>query len=359
MWDTPASAQSEDRKPELDGLRGFVVLLIVFHHYVNYPLKPADGTVIYYAMIPLRLAWTGVDLFFVLSGFLVGGMLISNRDSTAFFRTFYLRRAYRILPLYLVLLTASYFLFPRVMGVGRPPLLPYLTFTQNFWMALSGTFGVITLAVTWSLAIEEQFYLVSPVVVRSIDPGRLWMVIGGCIAAAPLIRVVLRFTVPNGHFMSYVLLFTRMDGLMVGVLIAWLLKRGFAPAKHVLYRTWVTLGVVMLLIAWFERSLNPLVRILSYDVFALFYGATLLIVLRGGLKIVRMKALAYVGVVSYGIYLFHYPVHRLVRGVAARVGGMSFLLTTLTAFVITFVLAVVSWEFFEKRFVRLAHRQRY
>src|SRR5258708_5235695 len=94
----------DGRRAELDGLRGLAILLVMYQHYVNGPIKPAVGSLLDYVLLPGRLAWTGVDLFFLLSGYLIGGLLLQNRDSLTYFKTFYVRRAYRILPLYLVCL---------------------------------------------------------------------------------------------------------------------------------------------------------------------------------------------------------------------------------------------------------------
>jgi peptidoglycan/LPS O-acetylase OafA/YrhL len=347
------------RRPELDGLRGVAILLIVFHHYVNGPLKPASGSVLYYLMMPARLAWTGVDLFFVLSGYLVGGILIANRASPAFFRTFYVRRACRILPLYVTILILFYLLDGPVWDVPRPPLPLYLTFTQNFWMAAAGNFGVMTLAVTWSLAIEEQFYLTVPFVVRHVDARRLGWVIVGCMVAAPILRFVLFLTLDNGYFASHVLFFTRMDTLMVGVFIAWLQRRGATIPKSVLYGAWAALNLAMLFLAWKERSSNVLIRIFCYDVFAVYYGVTLLLILQGEFRFLRVKPLAYLGVISYGMYLLHQPLNRLMHRGVVGLSGLGDVAITLTALGVVLVLASLCWELLEKRFITLGHRQRY
>jgi peptidoglycan/LPS O-acetylase OafA/YrhL len=141
-----------------------------------------------------QLSWSGVDLFFVLSGFLIGGILLDARSSPRYFQTFYLRRAYRILPLYFLVIGLS--LLPHLLAqfsVARAahttplplPWLSYATFTQNFWMAYLGVFGPSGMGITWSLAIEEQFYLSIPLLIRNVRPRNLMIVLLMVIPARP------------------------------------------------------------------------------------------------------------------------------------------------------------------------------
>ena len=129
-------------------------------------------------------AWRGAELslFFVLSGFLIGGILLDATGSTRYFRTFYARRAFRILPLYgLVtgLFLASHFplicsLLQHECSASEIPLASYPTFTQNFWIAYLGTWGLNSgEVVTWSLAVEEQFYLTIPIIIRKLTDRTL------------------------------------------------------------------------------------------------------------------------------------------------------------------------------------------
>ena len=105
-----------------------------------------------------------MDLFFVLSGFLIGGILLDTRDSPNYFRTFYARRFFRIVPLYVAVLCIA--LAANHGKIDEQiPTVTYFLFLQNFWMALHGTFGYL-LSPTWSLAVEEQFYLTLPGIVR-------------------------------------------------------------------------------------------------------------------------------------------------------------------------------------------------
>jgi peptidoglycan/LPS O-acetylase OafA/YrhL len=181
------------RIPELDGIRGTAIALVLFHHLFIFPLVP--GSFLSRFVIPLRLSWTGVDLFFVLSGFLIGGILLDARKAPNYFQVFYSRRFFRILPIYAAMLLIIPAL-AMVAGVlhlenyrwlgGNPlPWYSYWTFTQNFWMARTNVSGLMILVITWSLAIEEQFYLTLPVLIRFLNKKSLMAVVVSGILLAP------------------------------------------------------------------------------------------------------------------------------------------------------------------------------
>jgi peptidoglycan/LPS O-acetylase OafA/YrhL len=167
-----------DRIPGLDGVRGFAIILVLLWHYVAMPLTHQPGGGLNFVRQILGVCWSGVDLFFVLSGFLLGGILIENRNSPNYFRTFYLRRASRIFPLYyawlFAVVCAGYFLgsgklFPVFAGFGS--FWPFFTYTQNITQVLvPNTEGGAVLGVTWSLAVEEQFYLILPFIIYFVTP---------------------------------------------------------------------------------------------------------------------------------------------------------------------------------------------
>src|SRR5208337_4752254 len=134
-------ASSSKRIPELDGLRGLAILLVILCHYFSGDQSAGFGFFAHYFLRALAFGWSGVDLFFVLSGFLIGGILLESRNSPSYFRTFYLRRIHRIVPIYycwiliyLLGFGAVYFFKPNT-GVQAEDLrsLPlYFVFLQNF-----------------------------------------------------------------------------------------------------------------------------------------------------------------------------------------------------------------------------------
>jgi peptidoglycan/LPS O-acetylase OafA/YrhL len=157
------------RIAELDGLRAAAILMVVAWHYLGTG-DPQTWPI-------FIVGRTGVDLFFVLSGYLITGILLANRDSPNYFSALYGRRSFRILPIYFVMV--AIYLVGRKLGGSAPMLfdgpLPWWTYVvglQNVWMTIYQNYGAAWLGATWSLAIEEQFYLVFPLVVY-LTPPRL------------------------------------------------------------------------------------------------------------------------------------------------------------------------------------------
>jgi peptidoglycan/LPS O-acetylase OafA/YrhL len=204
---------------EIDGLRAVAILMVVAWHY----LGASDG--------PQSLPWrmfifgrSGVDLFFVLSGYLITSILLNNRASPNYFSAFYGRRAFRILPIYGVML--SLFLAGKISGAGHVffdgalPWWSYALGVQNIWMAIDQTYGAIWLAGTWSLAIEEQFYLLFPLIVLWLPPAALRRLLIATLVLCPAGRIISYLA--GDEFGYYVLMPLRADILAVGALIAWL-----------------------------------------------------------------------------------------------------------------------------------------
>jgi peptidoglycan/LPS O-acetylase OafA/YrhL len=110
------------RVPELDGLRGVAILIVIVYHYVGTGPKSPPGSVLGIVRDSFRIGWSGVDLFFILSGFLIGGILLDARSSPKYFQTFYLRRVHRILPIYYLLVAVYALAAFLTVGHAPPPL---------------------------------------------------------------------------------------------------------------------------------------------------------------------------------------------------------------------------------------------
>src|SRR5208282_3338546 len=163
LREAEVSFRLSGRIAELDGIRGLAIGMVLIYHYflirIDVPMRSAAA----YALSTGRLAWSGVDLFFVLSGFLIGGILLDARDSSNYFQVFYTRRVLRIVPIYAVFLFAAFCIFQvgnlgdgnrfTWLFQGRLPWVPHLVFLQNFWMVKANTFGPAILGLTWSLAV--------------------------------------------------------------------------------------------------------------------------------------------------------------------------------------------------------------
>ncbi|MGD1093865.1 MAG: acyltransferase [Bryobacteraceae bacterium] len=261
-----STARFAGRIPELDGLRGLAILLFVIAHYIAYALPDAaGGGWRAYSLALFRLTWTGVDLFFVLSGFLIGGILYDAKNSRNYYRTFYCRRLFRIVPLYFVWIATFLIGLYATGPLSAAPLkalfnrdIPawsYALFVQNFIMAHRQTFGAHWIA----LAIEEQFYLLLPVLIRNLDVrGITWMALAA-ILGAPAVRLILSAS-GNPYVGPYTLLPCRADSLGFGVLAALACRNANAWAwlaahRKYLYGALLLLGCGLASLAHYEKLL--------------------------------------------------------------------------------------------------------
>lgn len=364
---------------ELDGIRGIAIAIVLFYHYVFLISKPTPATLISYVLSPARIGWSGVDLFFVLSGFLIGGILLDARDSSNFYKVFYVRRCFRIVPAYLSLLLV-YMIFATIPGsVGKAvannslPLAPYFLFLQNFWMGTHFDLAGTTLGITWSLAIEEQFYLSLPLIIRNVPPRLLPRVLIGGVACAMLFRTALVFTLPPGSAYVWCLMPCRADALLLGVLAAW----GF---RNPAYRQWLQdharlLRAMLLLLGFGMIALIRLLPRTGYQLMSLggysWIAAFFVCVLVYGLlfpqstlsKALRLKWLRGLGTLAYGVYLFHALLLSLFfatfRSTSPQLTSFSDVLIVLGALACTITLCLISWRYFEKPLVRFGHGWNY
>jgi peptidoglycan/LPS O-acetylase OafA/YrhL len=367
------------RIPVLDGLRGVAILLVLmWHGLFSIPFKSPISSKI---LLLGTLSWSGVDLFFVLSGFLIGGILLDVRDSPRYFKTFYVRRAYRILPLYTVVIVLNLlwptFVVSWVSRLGHfsgteVPLLSLLTFTQNFWMAWSGGFGVITVRATWSLAVEEQFYLTIPFLVRRVGRYHFALVLSGIVVAAPLLRFLAHFMLWDGNFAAYVLTPCRADALCLGALCALLIRFPAYWQRLISRRVvlWCIAAPIVIVLAWISsKGYGPFagfVMTASYSLLAIFYACFLLIALtsRGPVqRILCYPPLRNLGTIAYCTYLFHLPLMELCRRFIGLRFSYSSLATQfysgLLGIALTLVIGKLSWSFFEKPLLQRGHAYRY
>ena len=361
------------RIPELDGLRGLAVILVLLYHYVAVSI-PADSTGSLQVIRQLLSKnWSGVDLFFVLSGFLLGGVLIDNRSAKNYFSVFYTRRISRIFPLYFFFLGTfvllSQFaqrpgLFSASIFVNKLPLMSYLLYVQNFLMSLRGTFGNEFLAVTWSLAIEEHFYLLLPLVVWCSRPKRLPLNLLFLVS----ISLILRATLASGSFSAFVLTPWRLDGLFLGALLALLVRTPMLRNLDKAWLTWIKLacGVLFLYLLYCAMT-QPLGSLNNILLFGVFYATVIFLTLAektGVLAwIFRRGWLMNIGRISYAIYLFHQMVNGLVHDLLfktlPRFENLPTILATLLSVLLLYLLANGTYHSFEKKFIELGHRLAY
>lgn len=358
--------------------------MVIFFHYAWNSFYHASGILAHFIGCASILTWSGVDLFFVLSGFLIGGILLDHRDCGNYFQVFYLRRVCRIFPAYFLWLTLFFFMAWLFLSAHPPewcsmlfqsgarsiPKWSYLLFLQNFGMA-GGLSAPLCLGPTWSLAVEEQFYLLLPFAIRFLAPRKPVPVLIFLIALAPAFRTFLFMYHPK--VFAYVLLPSRADALLLGVLCAQLVRDHKSRRWLENHRVWLyfILSCLGLVIIYLTMSANARKEwqsvVSSFDVstfglsfIALFYACLLLIGVTAPTaamsRVMRSRFLRHFGMIAYGMYLIHLTIndlcHGLIRGTEpGDVHDLGAAGVTVLAFVSTWFLAYVSWTLFEKPIV--------
>jgi peptidoglycan/LPS O-acetylase OafA/YrhL len=325
--------------------------------------------------------WLGVDLFFVLSGFLIGGILLDHRPAANYYRVFYLRRFLRIVPIYAVLVLPGvlvlafglqqYFGGHSIAGQSVGGALLCVFFVQNFAALLPWPLPGY-LVPTWSVAVEEQFYLLLPPLVRNVDRKQLLKILIVAIAAAPLLRGVLYCLAGDkaGHA-AYTALPCRWDGLLLGVLCAMAYRE---PA----FRSWIAVRLrgarifwllaALVSIAWVSLTkdrLDPHLQILGYTMVDAFFAVTLLLAVlnpAGTLhRALGWRGFKPVATISYTLYLLHTPMLGFVESLARyahvtcdKISWTEFAMGMISL-AATVVVSALSWRYFESRMIRLGH----
>lgn len=333
--------------PELQGLRGIAVLAVVAYHCHPRFLH----TWFYGASL---WGWAGVNLFFVLSGFLITSILLESRGKPHYFRNFYGRRVLRIWPVYVLVLVVCYLNAPWFIGppvwtaIKTAPWWAYVLFLQNlFHLTLPPALGP-----TWSLAIEEQYYFVWAPIVRVLRATWLLaVVLIGCLIAAPLFRMSHFAWITPTHTLTHI------DGIAMGSLLA--LGLYSLPLSR---RTWLSIGIIAMPVGFVcAGTIAGGTAFLDTALTTLFAGAVLSCIASTGARnyvnaALRRGPLAYYGRVSYGLYMTHIGVfvyfgwfdarmdHYGVTGDLAVVG---FRLVACT------LVATILWYGFESRILRL------
>lgn len=367
--DTDGTTHAQ-RYLELDGLRGVAIALVLVWHYVVCQIEVPRGSMFALPMKLLQATWSGVDLFFVLSGFLVATILLQPAPARRLVGTFYLRRACRILPLYLVLLALFFILAPRVGGASAwlfaTPMPPwsYATLTQNFSMGAAETFGANFMGATWSLAVEEQFYLLLPLLIVGVPRRFLPAVLLALVASAP----VARFAVQG--LGAYVYPFCRTDSVLIGALCALAVRHPAWTHRHAQLQRPLATAVQAFLLVFVAFSLMNKFKtggIASHVILGVGYGAVLLFVLHrmGTPQIAGLRSapLVWLGRRSYAVYLFHQPISGLIHGAfgdgTPHIVSAATASLTLASVVVVVVLAEVSFHVIEAPFLALGRRFSY
>jgi peptidoglycan/LPS O-acetylase OafA/YrhL len=357
------------RIPELDGMRGLAITLVLVLHYFVEILRQTDIPWVRTIVRLSSLSWSGVDLFFVLSGFLIGGILLDAKSSPSYYKTFYRRRFFRIVPLYAILTTlfiVGVWLVPAnapraLINIfnGSVPLWAFPFFLQGVFIALHGSFGSAWMGITWSLALQEQFYLLLPVAIRGLNKNKAvaWMA-SGMIVAAPICQAILQHF-PNTEVAIYTLFPCRADTLGWGLLIAVAFRNEAAWAwicghRRDVVALFAVLGVGIISLALRDQRV--------YSWMAAFYASLLVLVLTKPSTILartfRSSVLTWMGTRAYAVYLFHsgmlYLIHFIVFGESPRLVDFKTTCVTLISLAMVLVLSSLSWRFLESPLIRYA-----
>ncbi len=362
----------------LDGLRGLAVLMVLFDHFwlVQKPVSALQYGV--YTFV--QNGWVGVDLFFVLSGFLITGLLLDAKGSTHYFRNFYARRILRIFPLYWGFLFAYFVLAPAVLHLdpASPYRIPwdikvwFWTYTSNLLAVFHGVIIPPGTNHFWTLAVEEQFYMFWPAVVlllsaKSLEKVCMWLVV-----FALAVRLFL-FTTPFHHTGGYVLTPARIDTLAIG---AWLAVIYRDPGRRQSVERLAPRAFVLALVLLIVVNL-PSVRFFGYSVSMQTIGFPLLAVMAASAvsigigsepgnatvrKALNFRPLMVAGKYSYAMYVFHLPLVIALDTVGLHMrtfsggkppGLAAALAYSIVSALLTFLLAFASWHLYEKHFLKL------
>ncbi len=342
-------------------MRGLAILMVIAYHNFSF-------------ITPFSFGWLGVDLFFVLSGYLITEILINTEQDQKFLRNFYIRRVLRIFPLYYSTLLVVFFILPRIPNL--PFDLKYYVvnqswfwfYLQNWLLILKPSSGTNLIHHFWSIAVEEQFYLVWPLIILLLrKPRHLLMLMLIILIFIMLTRTMLwLYKIDNLTYYS-LYAFTRVDGICIGCIVA-LLKK-VKPCFINQYQPFIILSFAFLNFGFFlfnriYEFTFPYFALIGYTTFAMLFG---LLVHEGTRhkktvlnKLLSWRPLSFLGKLSFGLYIFHWPVYLIFFPYLINALGpvnQNLILVKLSSSIICVIIAigvsVISFYGFEKHFLVL------
>jgi peptidoglycan/LPS O-acetylase OafA/YrhL len=355
--------------PALDTLRGVAILMVLWYHaFAYYPT--GFGSFGHLFAAASRFGRYGVHLFFVLSGFLIVGKLIDARGEATFYKPFYIRRVLRIIPAYLLMLVS----LKVSSAIGWRYLLACVLYVANTPQLLG--LKALEYGSFWSLAVEEQFYIIMPAIVRRVSPKSLVRFMVSFCAICPVLRFLARFISPTGYY--YMETWGNADYLMYGALVALLLRTQLVNTSNITLfsKRLAVFGVGTLPISLFfslsekfpvstvaERLLcGALDAVGVLPCISVFLSMLLWAINAGHDKrgFAGSGVFGFFGYISYGLYLVHQGVFRLYEKVFGPTPPDLYpaLVRACICISVAVGLAYLSRKFFEDRFLKIHPRRR-
>ena len=350
--------------PQLDGIRGLAILLVITFHYFGF-LKI------------FSFGWSGVDLFFVLSGYLITSRLYALKNDKNYFSKFYINRALRILPVYYLSLIFFYIGFNLLLS---PVNLPSFTYYNRYWWSFflfleNWTFikewpAQDHLLHFWSLAIEEQFYLIWPLFLYVFLSKKYFSKL---ILLLLLVIITLRCVIylqhPEFREFPYYLIntFCRMDGFIIGgVLFLIQQKRNLKPVQNF----YLLLIAVIAAGIYFTNTTqaNPFISTIGYTLLALFFAGLINFItinpnssLSNAFKVWWLR---FIGRISYGLYIYHWIIYRFLHpkisfwmnNILIDQKDLVNWVSLFTCLIVSLVISTISYFYFESYFLKMKRK---
>ncbi len=339
--------------PALDGLRGIAILLVFAYHYGAGGVRSPSTLVRLLGSI-CEFGWSGVDLFFVLSGFLITGILYDTRPDPAYYKNFYARRALRIFPLY-YLFAVILFLVGDYWSPGHISFLFYVGYPAAFiWPTLIDV--PVRITHLWSLSLEEQFYGAWPWLIANVRrPLKLCLV---AIISAPLLRCLVMAAGWNPDW-AYGFLLCRMDSLAVGAAIALLARAGWEARLNQWAPVAIIAGCGGLIAIFALRHTaghqDTAMSTAGFSLTALTYGGLLVLSFTTLRRLFSLSILQMFGRYSYGLYLFHFPLTSVMEPMKPHLS----VLYAPFCLLVNLAVASASFHLFEQPIMGFKNRFRY